>query len=61
MVMPAPFGEKSAYIHKALANGYPVAVLEEGSVGRWIKRRYVGMVSWIPEYIPATNRNNEIK
>ena len=61
LAMGFPVSMKSAYIHKALANGYSVAVLEEGSVGRWIKRRYVGMVSWIPEYIPAANRNNEIK
>jgi hypothetical protein len=27
---------------------------------QWIKRRYVGMVSWIPEYISATSQNNEV-
>jgi hypothetical protein len=61
LAMGFPVSMKSAYIHKALANGYPVAVLEEGLAGRWIKRRYVGMVCWIPEHILATNRNNEIK
>ena len=47
-----PVSRKSAYINKALANGYSVAVLEEGSHGKWIKHRYVSVV-WMHGAIPG--------
>ena len=52
MALGFPVATKSAYIHKALANGYSVAILEEGSQGRWIKHRYVSMVSWMLGSVP---------
>ncbi len=47
-----PVSRKNAYISKALANGYSVAVLEEGAHGKWIKHRYVSAV-WMHGAIPA--------